>query len=63
MASLAQLHAPGSLLGAIRLSLAAATAPVHPKEAEEREGTLVRQMRLQVIVFRSNTAVSAPPRA
>lgn len=46
--SLAQLDGPGSLLGAIKVSLAAATAPVHPVEAETRTATLVRQMRLQV---------------
>jgi hypothetical protein len=46
--SLAQLHGPGTLLGAIKASAAAATAPVAPHEAEERTAVLVRQMRLQV---------------
>ncbi len=48
MESLAQMHGPGTLLGAIKASAAAATAPVAPHEAEERTAVLVRQMRLQV---------------
>ncbi|KAK9819060.1 hypothetical protein WJX81_003437 [Elliptochloris bilobata] len=53
METLAQLNGPGSLLGAINFSLAAATAPIHPTKVDEREGTLVQQMRLQACMFRA----------